>query len=65
MANKPTLTEAQKGFLYDAGSFTFPVPPVTTGLWNRGDWINYVDSCGSWGDLAKAKAFIKRIHEEE
>ena len=64
MSDKVALTEAQKGLLYDAGHYVFPVPPVTTGYWNRHDWINYVDSCGSWGDPDKTADTIRRIHDE-
>jgi pentatricopeptide repeat protein len=65
MANNRLLTEAQKGFLFDAGSYSFPAPPVCTGLWDRAAWIAFVDACGQWGNLTKARAYIRRIHEEE
>lgn len=42
------LSDSDKEMLYDDGAYSFPVPSVCHGKWNRADWIRYVDLCGFW-----------------
>ena len=38
-----------KACLYNMGLYSFPVPPVSTHLWDRWGWINFIDAHGKWG----------------
>jgi hypothetical protein len=42
------LTQDEKIYLYNAGKYSVPVPPVTVYLWSVEDWINYIDIMGIW-----------------
>jgi len=33
---------------FERGAYAFPVPPVNTRGWNRGDWLKWIDYAGSW-----------------
>jgi len=37
-----------KSEAYDKHLYLMPVPPVTTHLWTKQDWINFIDSHGEW-----------------
>ena len=42
------MTYEEKLDKFNKYEYKFPVPPVTTQMWNKEDWIRWIDSRGIW-----------------
>lgn len=61
--------------LYKQGKYRMKVPPVTTNLWDTGDWLAFIDTHGQWlpdceeiefkvGDVVTFCAYTSQLHQD-
>lgn len=56
------LQRLLKVALYLQGKYSMPVPPVITSGWSMHDWINFIDSNGTWGWTCN---FVRQVTSQQ